>query len=45
MEIYKVYSDAGYTGANIDRPALQELLEDIKHGKINVLHPKNWTLA
>lgn len=29
-EVFKVYSDAGYTGANLNRPALQELLEDIK---------------
>ena len=29
-QIAKVYTDAGYTGANTNRPALQELLEDIK---------------
>ena len=29
-QIYKVYSDAGYSGANLNRPALQQLLEDIK---------------
>ncbi len=34
-EVFKVYSDPGYTGANIDRPALQELLEDLKQGIIN----------
>ena len=34
-EVFKVYSDAGYTGANLNRPALQELLQDIKLGKIN----------
>ena len=28
MEIFKVYSDPGYTGANLNRPALQELLND-----------------
>ncbi len=32
-----MYSDPGYTGANINRPALQEMLEDIKQGKINVV--------
>lgn len=37
MEIFKVYSDAGYTGAHLNRPALQELLEDIKQGKINIV--------
>ena len=29
-QIYKVYSDAGYSGANTNRPALRELFEDIK---------------
>lgn len=36
-QIYKVYSDAGYTGANTNRPALQELLEDIKQNKIDII--------
>jgi len=35
--IFKVYSDAGYTGANTNRPALQELLEDIKQKKIDII--------
>ena len=34
-QIAKVYSDAGYTGANINRPALKELFEDIKQNKID----------
>ena len=29
------YDDGGFTGANIERPALQKLLNDIKAGKIN----------
>ena len=29
-QIFKVYTDAGYTGANTNRPALRELLEDNK---------------
>src|SRR3989338_5762632 len=29
------YDDGGFTGANIERPALQKLLNDIKEGKIN----------
>jgi len=37
MEIYKVYSDAGFTGVNLNRPALNELLEDIKQRKIDVV--------
>ena len=34
-EEYKVYTDSGYSGKNTDRPALQELLKDIKSGKIS----------
>lgn len=36
-QIFKVYSDAGYSGANTNRPALQELLEDIKQNKIDII--------
>ena len=36
-QIFKVYSDAGYTGANTNRPALQELLEDIRQRKIDII--------
>ena len=36
-QIFKVYSDAGYTGANTNRPALQELLEDVKQKKIDII--------
>ena len=35
--VFKVYSDAGYTGADTNRPALQELLEDIKQNKIDIV--------
>ena len=31
---YKVYSDAGFTGANTERPALQEMLSEIRKGNI-----------
>jgi len=36
-KVFKVYSDPGYTGANLDRPALQELLQDIMKGEINIV--------
>jgi len=36
-EVFKVYSDAGYTGANTNRPALQELLSDLKKEKIDIV--------
>lgn len=32
---FKVYTDKGYSGKNIDRPAFQEMLSDIKAGKVN----------
>ena len=35
--IFKVYSDPGYTGTNLNRSALQELLHDIKEGEINIV--------
>jgi len=37
MEVFKVYSDAGFTGANLNRPALNEMLNDIKQNKINLV--------
>ena len=37
MEVFKVYSDSGFTGANTDRPALQEMFRDVHAGKINLV--------
>lgn len=37
IEIYKVYSDQGYSGSNIERPALKEMLIDIQYGKIDIV--------
>lgn len=34
-QIFRIYTDAGFTGANINRPALTELLRDVKLGKVN----------
>lgn len=31
---YQVYTDAGYSGASTERPALQRMIRDIKAGKI-----------
>lgn len=30
MEVFKVYSDPGFTGANLERPGLQKMLRDIQ---------------
>ncbi|MCX5696813.1 MAG: recombinase family protein [Candidatus Omnitrophica bacterium] len=35
--VFKVYSDAGFSGADLERPALQEMLRDIRENKINVI--------
>ena len=37
MEIFKVYSDQGYSGANLDRPFLIEMINDIKAGNIDAV--------
>lgn len=33
MEVFKIYSDPGFTGANMDRPGLQEMLRDIQRNR------------
>jgi DNA invertase Pin-like site-specific DNA recombinase len=45
FKVFKVYTDAGYTGANTDRPAMRDMLQDIDagcHGSLNN-HPL-WSL-
>lgn len=34
-QIYKIYTDAGYSGGSMDRPGLKTMLSDIKAGKID----------
>ena len=37
-EVFKIYEDAGISAKNIkDRPAFQEMLADMKSGKINYI--------
>lgn len=33
--IYKIYTDAGYSGGDINRPGLQAMLADIRAGKVD----------
>lgn len=34
-DVYKVYVDPGYSGGNINRPGLQDLIKDVKSGIID----------
>lgn len=34
-EIFKVYTDGGYSGGNMDRPALTQMIDDIKAGLLD----------
>lgn len=36
-EVINIYVDGGVSGAKIDRPALQEMVDDIEEGKIDVV--------
>ena len=33
--VFRIYTDAGHSGADINRPALQEMLADVRAGRIN----------
>lgn len=35
--VYKIYTDAGFTGANMDRPGLQEMIKDAEAGKLDMV--------
>jgi len=37
MEIFRVYSDPGFTGANLNRPALNQMLNEIRQNKIDIV--------
>lgn len=34
-DVYKIYTDPGYSGATLDRPGLQELIKDVEAGLID----------
>ncbi len=35
--IYKIYTDGGYSGGNVERPALQQLISDIQRNLIDLV--------
>lgn len=35
--VYKIYTDAGFSGGNLDRPGLQEMLKDVENGKLDMV--------
>ena len=35
--VYKIYTDSGYTGSNMDRPGLQDMIRDVKAGKLDMV--------
>lgn len=41
IRIHEVRVDDGYSGVNFDRPAFQQMLEDIKSGKVNCVVTKD----
>ena len=34
-EVYKIYTDPGYSGGDTNRPGLQEMLKDVRAGKVD----------
>ncbi len=36
-QIFKIYNDAGFSGATLERPALKQLLSDLKKEKIDIV--------
>ncbi|MFH1380472.1 MAG: recombinase family protein, partial [bacterium] len=37
FRLFKSYSDPGYSGANLDRPGLSQLLHDVQSGNIDII--------
>jgi DNA invertase Pin-like site-specific DNA recombinase len=37
FKVFKVYTDAGFTGANLDRPAMKDMLRDISEGSVDMV--------
>lgn len=41
ISVAEVYRDSDYSGTNFDRPGFVQMMEDIKHGKINCVIVKD----
>ena len=41
ISVAEVYKDSDYSGTNFDRPGFVQMMEDIKHGKINCVIVKD----
>lgn len=35
--VYKIYTDAGYSGGSLERPGLQDMLKDVENGKLDMV--------
>lgn len=35
--VHKIYTDAGFSGGNLDRPGLQEMINDVENGKLDMV--------
>jgi site-specific DNA recombinase len=35
--VYKIYTDSGYSGSNMDRPGLQDMIRDVENGKLDMV--------
>ena len=35
--VHKIYTDSGYTGSNMDRPGLQDMIKDCENGKLDMV--------
>ena len=42
ISVAEVYKDSDYSGTNFDRPGFVQMMEDIKHGKINCVIVKDY---